>query len=210
LNPSSRKIDFKLIVITDFSLYNGDPVSLVSKISSSGVKVIQLREKTLPTVRLLELAKKIRSRIKKHTSLIINERLDIAILSDAHGLHSSESGVLPDQLKKYSGRFLLGKSVHSLNGAMKAEKDGYDYLIFGPVFRTPAKIKYGKPQGLRSLAKVCQSVKIPVYAVGGITPNRIKKCLDSGAYGVAAIRQFMRSQDIKQTVKEYKQALGSL
>lgn len=210
MNPSSRKIDFRLIVITDFSLYKGDPVSLVSKISSNGVRAIQLREKTLPAVRLLELAKKIRSRINKNTSLIINDRLDIAILSGAQGLHSPELGVLPNQLKGYSKKLLLGKSVHSLNSAKQAEKDGFDYLIFGPVFRTPAKIKYGKPQGLKSLAEVCQSVKLPVYAVGGITPNRVKKCLDSGAYGVAAIRQFMISQNINQTVKEYKQALGSL
>jgi thiamine-phosphate pyrophosphorylase len=210
LNPFHSKIDFRLIVITDFSLYIGDPVSLVAKISSNGVKAIQLREKTLPAVRLLDLAVKIKSRISKNTSLIINDRLDIAILSGAQGLHSPESGVLTDQIKKYSRGFILGKSVHSLKGAMKAEKDGYNYLIFGPVFRTPAKKKYGKPQGLRSLARVCQSVNIPVFAVGGITPYRIKKCLDSGAHGVAAIRQFMTSQNIKQTVKDYKRELGSL
>lgn len=210
MNLSHRKIDFRLIVITDFSLYKGDPVTLISEISSNGVKAVQLREKALPAAALLNLATKIRSRIKKHTSLIINERLDIVILSDAQGLHSPELGVSPIQMRKYSKRFLLGKSVHSLNGAKQAEKDGFDYLIFGPVFRTPAKIKYGKPQGLKSLTKVCQSVNIPVFAVGGITPIRVKKCLDSGAYGVAAIREFMRSHNIKQTIKEYKSSLGSL
>lgn len=198
------------MVITDRSLCKKDPVILISKLSSYGVKAIQLREKDLPAEVLLTLAKSIKLRLKNQTRLIINDRLDIALLCDADGLHSPVNGVNAKQIKNYSKRLILGKSVHSVNEAVKAETNGFDYLIFGPVFRTPAKIKYGKPQGLKSLSKVCQSVNIPIFAVGGITPNRVKKCLDAGAYGVAAIRQFMTSQNIEQAIMEYKQALGSL
>ncbi len=79
--------------------------------------------------------------------------------------------------------------------------------MFGPVFRTPAKIKYGKPQGLKNLGKVASAVKIPVFAVGGINQGRIKKCIDAGAYGVAGIREFMLTKDPAKTIREFMNEL---
>ena len=91
-----------------------------------------------------------------------------------------------------------------------AEKDGFDYLMFGPVFRTPAKIKFGKPQGLKKLNQICSAVNIPVFAVGGINPARVKKCISAGAYGVAAIREFMKTKDLRKTINDFNKEFGTV
>lgn len=204
------KINFRLIVITDRKLAGRGLVSVVRDCTKSGVKAIQLREKDLPAGELASLAKKIKSSLSKsRAKLIINDRIDIALLSNADGLHSPENGTDIKYLKKYKN-MIFGKSVHSVQQAFEAEKSGYEYILFGPVFRTQAKIKYGPPQGLEKLKKICNAVNIPVFAVGGITPARVKKCLNAGAYGVAVIRAVMKSRNIKKTVNEFKKELSEL
>jgi len=168
------------------------------------VGAIQLREKDMPASKLLQIAKELSAKLNKYkTKLLINERLDVAILSNSSGVHSPAAGISNPDIRKYSNLLVSGRSVHSKAEAVKAEKDGFDYILFGPVFRTPAKIKYGKPQGLDRLKKVCSSVNIPVFAVGGITPKRAKKCINCGAYGIAGVREFMTAIDPKKTVNDY-------
>jgi thiamine-phosphate pyrophosphorylase len=204
------KVDFRLLVITDSYSANNNFVKIIKECCENGVKAIQLREKNLPAAELVELAKKIKSVTKKYKSmLIVNDRLDIVLLADAEGIHSSESGIGIKFLSKYK-KLIIGKSVHSVEQARKAEKEEYDYILFGPVFRTPSKINYGAPQGLNKLNKICSTVNIPVFAVGGVTPTRTAKCIIAGAYGVAVIRAVMKSHSIKKTVNEFKSELGGL
>jgi thiamine-phosphate diphosphorylase len=136
--------------------------------------------------------------------------LDICLLSKADGIHSPEKGLTPKQIKKYNPKLLAGKSVHSVNGAIEAEKKGYDYIIAGPVFRTASKVKYGKPLGLKTFKQICDAVNTPVYAVGGINPERAMKCISKGAYGAAVISEIMNAKSIKQKVKEFRNSMGSL
>jgi thiamine-phosphate pyrophosphorylase len=206
-----KKIDFKLMVITDLRLAGRNLESLLRKAGESGVKCIHLREKHLSAAELLSLSKHIKDNVlQSATKLIINERLDIAMLSKAHGIHSTANGISAENLRKCSSGLIKGRSVHSISEAKKAEKDGFDYIMFGPVFRTPSKVRFGNPQGLDRLNKICSSVQIPVFAVGGITPARAKKCVSAGAFGVAAIRPFMRSKNIGKTILDFKNSLGKL
>lgn len=176
--------------------------------ASSGVKAVMMREKDMPAAALLKTAKKLSHKFKKYdTKLLINDRLDIAMLSDSNGIHSASSGISNADIRLHSKALLTGRSVHTLNEALKAEKEGFDYILFGPVFRTPAKIKYGKPQGIKKLENICSAVKIPVFAVGGITPGRVKKCIIAGAYGVAGIREFMRAENTRKIVKAFMKEL---
>ncbi len=199
------------MVITSGKLRGNELVKHITALSAAGVKAIQLREKKLQAGDLLLITKTAISKIgNSDTKLIVNERLDIAILSRAAGVHSTSNGIENRYIRKFAPRMLSGKSVHSVNEAVKAEKDGYDYVLFGPVYKTPAKVKYGKPQGLKKLGEVCSSVKIPVFAVGGINPQRIKKCINAGAYGVAVIREFADTKNIKKAVKGFRKELGSL
>ena len=92
--------------------------------------------------------------------------------------------------------FLLGASCHSLAEAQAAERDGAHYIFFGPLFPTPSKLPYGPPQGLARLEEICRAVRIPVLAIGGITPDNAHECLRAGAAGIAAIRLFQESSHL--------------
>ena len=208
---SYGKIPFHLLFITDRHLSDKSLVSIVKSACSNGLKAVQMREKDLPASDLLKLAVKIRFVIKKYNSkLIVNDRLDIGLLSEADGINVPVNGMKIECVKKFSKSLIFGKSVHSIGEAIKAQEEGFDYLLFGPVFRTPAKIKYGKPQGLEKLKQICSKVKIPVFAVGDITPERAKKCLNAGAYGVAVIRSIMKSDNIARTIKQFENEMGEL
>jgi len=202
-----RKVDFRLLLITDRNLNSNLPLC-ISEACTAGIKAVMIREKDLQANMLLALSKQIKA-VTGESTLIINSRYDIALLANADGVHSSEGGIKPVQIT-IPNNLLIGRSVHSVSSAKKAEMLGFDYLLFGPVFNTPAKLRYGSPMGLKKLNEVCESVNIPVFAVGGINPKRAKKCLQAGAYGAAVIREIMLSENIKQTVKEFKDAMGEL
>lgn len=205
----ASRVDFKLILITDTNL-KIDLCESAANACSNGVKAVQVREKKISAMQLLNLSKKLRTITGKyHSKLIINDRFDIAVLCNANGLHSPERGISPVEIKNNRG-FIFGRSVHSVISAKKAELLKFDYLIFGPVYRTPAKTKFGKPQGLETLKEVCNCVTIPVFAVGGINPVRARKCIEAGAHGVAVIREILLSEDIGKTVNDFKNELGIL
>jgi thiamine-phosphate pyrophosphorylase len=211
---ANNKLQFKLLLITDRKKC-GDLTKVITSACKAGVKAVQLREKStdngISGAELLSISKELRKITKKYSAkLLINDRLDICLISKADGLHSPEHGFLPNQIKKFNNKLLSGKSVHSVQCAVEAEKNGYDYIIAGPVFRTASKIKYGKPLGLSLLKEICNSVRIPVYAVGSINPERAKRCIMKGAYGAAVISAIMKSKDVKRTVSEFKRALGGL
>jgi thiamine-phosphate pyrophosphorylase len=207
-----NKIGFRLLVISDRKLCRHKSLEEITREAfSSGVKAFQLREKDLSALALLTLARNIKKiSIKSHAKLIINERLDIALLANAEGVHSPEKSINPQDVKKFGKNLIIGKSVHSVESAIKAERDGYDYILFGPVFRTKSKIKYGRPKGIAELKKVCCTVKIPVFALGGINPERAIKCINAGAHGAAVIGAIFKSKNVKRTVLEFKKSLGGL
>ena len=208
---SYGKIPFHLLFISDRRLSDKSLVSIVKSAFSNGLKAVQMREKDMPAGDLLKLAVKIGSVTKKYNAiLIVNDRLDVALLSKAEGIHVPVNGMKIDCTKKFTKGLILGKSVHSLGESVKAQKEGFDYLLFGPVFRTPAKIKFGKPQGLEKLKQICSMMKIPVFVVGGITPKRAKKCLNAGAYGVAVIRPILKSYNLARTLKQFENEMGEL
>jgi len=105
---------------------------------------------------------------------------------------------------------LVGVSTHSVVRAVHAETEGADFITFGPVFETASKLHYGEPQGLEKLNEVSSSVNIPVFAIGGVTPERAKACMAQGAWGVAVVSSILASTDIGRTVSEFERALGSL
>lgn len=176
--------------------------------ASGGVDWIQIREKDLSGRDCAQLVGKALRRVRKSSAgnavparLLVNDRLDIALSERAGGVHLGEQGLPVAEAKRLVGScadgkdFLIGVSCHSLEAARSAERDGADYLFFGPVFATPSKAAYGAPQGLGCLAEVCAAVSIPVLAIGGITMKNAGGCLRAGAAGLAAIRLFQQSED---------------
>jgi len=141
---------------------------------------IQLRNRDADTRALLEMARALRAA----PFLTINERIDIALAVGADGVHLPEWGMSSQLVKRLKASLLVGVSVHSLESGLRAQGEGADYLIFGPIFATPGKV----PCGLGPLEQLVRQIKIPVIAVGGITRELAGECLAAGAYGVAGIR----------------------
>jgi thiamine-phosphate pyrophosphorylase len=166
-------------------------------VASAGVDWIQIREKDLPGRQLAELASKALQRVPQDCRILLNDRVDVAIAVAAGGVHLGEKSISVADARRLIGAhgglgtFLAGASTHSLEAALANEKQGADYLVFGPVFETPSKA--GPWQGLQQLEKVCRSISVPVVAIGGITQENAQQCLDHGAAGVAAIRMFQNA-----------------
>lgn len=188
-----------------------DPADLIGRIAraaSAGIPWIQIREKDLSTRELLALVRAAvtvaaeNSAPESPTRIIVNDRLDVALAARAAGVHLAETSIPVAAVNEWRRRgvstnaIMLGASCHSVEAARTAERDGADYVFFGPVFATPGKARFGHPQGLKRLEKVSRSVKIPVLAIGGITAENAGECLAAGAAGIAAIRMFQEAGDL--------------
>jgi len=170
--------------------------------------MVQIREKHLEAKQLFSLAQKAADMVlPTGTRLLINERADIALAAGLHGVHLPESGCPPDKIRAVAPDLLIGCSVHSSSSAIIAEHSGADYLLFGPVFDTPSKRKYGAPQGLDKLGKLCRSTTLPVFAVGGITPQNVSHCMREGAYGAAGISIFKPGEEFAGNFEQFYRVL---
>jgi thiamine-phosphate pyrophosphorylase len=186
---------------------------LLEKMESAaraGVDWIQVREKDLSGRELAALVEEALRGIPSVCRILVNDRLDAAFVVGAGGVHLGESSVPVAEAQrivrdKVPGRdFLVGVSVHSADAAQAAETSGVDYVIFGPVFETPSKTAFGQPQGLDRLARVCESVSIPVLAIGGITAQTARDCVVAGASGIAAIRLFQDAENLPELLRELR------
>jgi thiamine-phosphate pyrophosphorylase len=174
---------------------------------SAGADWIQIREKDMPANELLALARSVVSETSKNVRILVNDRLDVALAVGAAGIHLGEQSfpvatvnaaragaVIPKD-------FLIGVSCHSLDAARAAERDGADYIFFGPVFATPSKAEFGAPQGISRLGEVSRNLKSPVLAIGGVNEENAAECFAAGAAGIAAIRMFQDSANVAELVK---------
>lgn len=186
-------------------------LAALRRAAEAGVDWIQIREKDMPGERLAGLARAAMDLAKEGQRVLINNRLDVALATGAHGVHLGEASLPVEEVTRWlrsaksSPDFLIGVSCHSLDSARSAEQGGARYVFFGPVFATPSKAALGAPQGLDRLAEVCRSVKIPVLAIGGITADNAPACLSAGASGIAAIRLF---QDPARPFETLLRSLG--
>jgi thiamine-phosphate pyrophosphorylase len=105
-------------------------------------------------------------------------------------------------------RLLVGASTHSLEEARAAEEAGADWVIFGPVYDTPSKRRYGAPQGLVALERVTQAVGVPVIAIGGVTPERVAEVCAAGARGVAVISAILAAEAPAGATRRFLDALA--
>jgi len=169
-----------------------------------GVKGIQLREKDLVGRELFFLAEAARKLTQRyHALLLINDRIDIALAVDADGVHLSTASIPIESARALLGRQqLLGASTHSLEEAQEAERNGADFVVFGPVYFTPSKASYGSPQGLAALKKVVEKLSLPIYAIGGIKLENIADTRRTGVRGVALISAVMSAADPENATKE--------
>ncbi|MBM3162338.1 MAG: thiamine phosphate synthase [Chlorobi bacterium] len=161
-----------------------------------------IREKHLDAATLLDLCVTVKSRAAgTGAKILVNERADIAAAAALDGVHLQESSCPADKLRSLKGAMLTGKSTHSPDSAMRAVDEGVDYLVFGPVFDTPSKRRFGSPQGTEKLHVVCRTVPVPVFAIGGISPENAALCRSAGAHGIAAISLFNDTSKFPELLK---------
>ncbi|MGC8853026.1 MAG: thiamine phosphate synthase [Hydrogenobacter sp.] len=181
----------RLYAITDSQKYGENFWESVRKVLERGVKMLQLREKSINGREYYEKALIARQITKEYSALLlINDRVDIALAVSADGVHLPQNGMPPSAVRKLKKDLIIGFSAHDLESALFAEKEGADFITLSPIFETSSHPDV-EPIGLSTLQEVSQKVSIPVYALGGITWDKIKLCYKNGAYGIAGISLFL-------------------
>jgi len=154
-----------------------------------GVRAIQLREKDLGGRELFDLAKKTKRLCDRFGAvLFINDRVDVALGVDAEGVQLGSASMPIEAARLVLGeKKLIGVSTHSVRAAEVAQHGGADFILFGPVYFTPSKAVYGKPQGIALLREVVEKIPLPVYAIGGIKEENVHEVKATGVRGIALI-----------------------
>lgn len=196
---------FRFCYITDRVAIAPTPLEeKVDAAVTAGIDLIQIREKDLPTPELFALSRAaVHSASGTNSKIIINDRLDVALAVEADGVHLGGQSIPVAAARPAAAPgFLIGASCHSLEEAVAAESAGASYVLLGPIFATPSKARYGPPLGLEKLAMAAGKVKIPILALGGISPERVRVCLERGATGVAGIRLFQGCESMAERARE--------
>lgn len=171
--------------------------------------MVQLREKDMPPFELLRLARRLRRITEGRALLIVNDRVDVAMLAGADGVQLGETALDVADVRSLVGpEMLIGRSVHSEVGAVDAECQGADYLILGTVFET-ASHPDGRIGGLDLVREVTEAVGIPVLGIGGITVGNASDVMEAGASGVAVITAVTMAKDPRLAASELSEAIGA-
>ncbi|MDO8488908.1 MAG: thiamine phosphate synthase [Candidatus Omnitrophota bacterium] len=182
---------------------------IYSTVSSGKIGLIQLRDKHSSKSYLLDLAIKLSKRLSRSKTLfIVNDYLDIAVASGADGLHLGQDDLPLKEARKILGQDkIIGVSCHSLAQALKAQKEGANYVGIGPIYATATKPEY-KPIGLRILRQLKNKIKIPYFAIGDIHLGNIKEILATGARRIAVCRAILKATDPKVAADEFYKKLN--
>ena len=201
-------VDFRLYLVTDRHQTAGRPlVSVVGRAVNAGVRAVQLRERDLPIRALLSLSLDLQRELPD-MQLFINDRVDLAVGLGCRGVHLRESS-LPAPVVRTLLRpsQLLGLSVHSIQGAVAAERHGADFVVLGPMYDTPSKREYGAPLGLQVLEQAARAVTIPIFAIGGMTASRTREMLQAGAFGVAVLSSILSASNVEAATEKFLAAI---
>lgn len=177
---------------------------------SAGFDAVHLREKNLGAGALVEAGQQLRrseQAVGNRASIIVNERLDVALVLAASGVQLGEESFSPRDVRAVAGRSLLiGRSIHDPASAERAALEGADFLIAGHIYATSSKPEQ-EPRGPKLIRAVVRACRLPVIAIGGITPERVPEVVDAGAWGVAVISGVLRADDPAEAARAYRAAI---
>ena len=191
------KLDTPLLCfVTDRKRCLGrDLEEVVGQAVAHGVGMVQLREKDLSAHDLYDLGARVKEAVAGRAKLIVNDRIDVALALDADGVQLPEDGIPVAEARRIVGPdMLIGRSVHSIGGAIEAESSGADFLIAGTVFPS-ASHSGGYAQGTDFLRALCGEVSIPVLGIGGITTRNVGEVMEAGCSGAAVISTISEAED---------------
>ncbi|MCA9159120.1 MAG: thiamine phosphate synthase [Planctomycetales bacterium] len=199
----------QLYLLIDCSLPLDAFRSQVSRLADSGVDLLQLRDKAAEGSRLMSYARAAIDVLKDCAArLVVNDRLDVALACGAAGVHLGQDDLsLPDARHVAQGRLWIGVSTHSLAQAIEAEQGGADYIGCGPVF--PSKTKnFDAFAGTEFLRQAAKNVRIPVFAIGGITSDNLEQVLEAGCQRIAVSGAIHLAVDPCQAARQLKEQLS--
>jgi thiamine-phosphate pyrophosphorylase len=199
----------RLHVITDQTIQDRfTHAKLAGFAVAGGAGTIQFRDKIRGTRETIDIARTLK-RICSAAGvpLIINDRVDIVMAVDADGIHLGRDDLPISAARKLLGpKKIIGGSAGSIEGALRVQEEGADYIGFGHIFATQSKHKPTSPVGIEALSEVCSKVKLPVIAIGGITLENIEQIILAGAYGAAVIGAVCARGDPETATAELKTA----
>jgi thiamine-phosphate diphosphorylase len=193
----------RLYAILDPEQTKGRPADAVlQQLLDGGVKILQLRVKAMMPVDFLTLATQVRA--QTHAAgcqLIVNDRIDIALACDADGVHLGQEDLPLAAGKKLMAGKIIGISTHDVEQATQAERNGADYIGFGPMFGTATKDTGLTARGIDMLKQIRAAVKIPIVAIGGINEKNVQQVWQAGADSAAIISDILGAEDIVTKTK---------
>ena len=198
-----------LCLVTDRGVCPADELPhRVAAAVAGGVDMVQLRDKELPGGALFEQAMALREVVRDRALLLVNERADVAAASGAGGVQLGEAAMATELVRTIvGGDAVIGRSVHSVDGAQKAAASGADFLLVGAMFATRSH-PGEEPSGPGLLERVrAAGVAVPLLAIGGITADNIAGVMAAGASGAAVITSVLASDDPETAARRLKSAM---
>lgn len=185
-----------------------DVRDLLDAVIAGGCRMVQLREKEWSTGQLLPLARDLRDRARRAgVTFIVNDRLDVALAVEADGLHVGQDDLpAPIARQLLKPGMILGVSSHSLAQARQTQADGADYVAVGSIYPTGTKQEF-QLVGVELLRQVRPAIRVPLVAIGGITPVNVGEVIRAGADGAAVISAVCAAPDPTRTTREFLGAI---
>jgi thiamine-phosphate pyrophosphorylase len=189
---------------------NSDAVPVAEAMIKGGVDLIQLRGKERPIEELVDLAAALHElTARSSTPLIVNDHAEIAVKVPVEGVHvGQDDDAVAAVRRRVDREILVGKSTHSIDQALAGQREGADYLGFGPIFATPTKPDY-QPIGLKEIKGVHRDVVLPIFCIGGIKIYNLERVITAGARRVAIVSGLLKAVDIAEYARTCKNLLNS-
>lgn len=210
--PSKKELlrKSKLYLILDCQVNDdGRLFEIAREAVFCGADIIQLRDKMGTARETLKCFKDIMRAVNGRVPVIINDRVDLAVVAGADGVHLGQDDVpVKDARRVLGARAIIGVSCQSYEHARQAQSEGADYIGFGSVFKTLTK-PGRNPMNLDLLKKVVMEISIPVFAIGGITPKNICVLRAVGVTHVAVCRAVCKARDIREAISDIKMEISA-
>lgn len=191
-------VDYRLYLVTDRALARGRAtVEIVRAAVAGGVTCVQVREKSIGTREFIEEARAVQAALRgTGAPLIVNDRVDVALAIGADGVHLGQGDMpLADARRLGPPGWIIGVSAESVADAVRAERDGADYVGVSPVFATPTKTDHAAPLGLAGLRAIRAATKLPLVAIGGLHAGNARETIRAGADGLAVVSAIVAADD---------------
>ena len=206
------RIDYSLYLVTDRALARGRPLADVVRAAvAGGVTCVQVREKDVGTREFLDEARAVQAALRgTGVPLIVNDRVDVALAIGADGVHLGQRDMaLADARRLGPPGWIVGVSAESVADAVRAERDGADYVGVSPVFATPTKADHAAPLGLEGLRAIRAAVNIPLVAIGGIHAGNAREVVRAGADGLAVVSAIVAADDPRAAAEELRREIAA-